>query len=332
MTEGDYLRGRGARGWRARGRRLRASLCLRSGQVFPLVAIMLTGVIGVSAYVIDVGSWYRDHRSMQAIADASALAGAQDLPYDQSGATALAQSYASKNGGPTPLISFPTSNTIDVVIVHQAPGYLAPVSGTANQSVTIQAEAHATAALVTQAAGVAPIIVTDTEPNLTGCSGAPCFGVTVTLKVNDDTSGGGGQTGLIDLRANGNGSVTAQQIADWVTNGLSTPIPANYYYYSAGSCKFSNQNFHSALDAKVAAATPLLFPVYDPLRTDSSTNPPRFWIVGWAAMVVTSYRLNGCGNKSDFIKGYFVHDIVDGTSDGTPTADYGVRVITLSNS
>ena len=151
----------------------------------------------------------------------------------------------------------------------------------------------------------------------------------MTLKVNDDTSLGGGQMGLVDLRTDGDGSVTSQQIADWVTNGLSSDMPADTYYYSAGSCKFSNQNFHSALDAKVSAAAPLLLPVYDPAQTDGTTNPPRYWIVGWAAFVVTSYRLNGCGNKSDFLQGYFVHSVTRGTSDGSATADYGVRVITL---
>ena len=124
--------------------------------------------------------------------------------------------------------------------------------------------------------------------------------------------------------------MTAQQITDWVTSGLSSAMPANTYYYSAGSCKFSNQSFHAALDAKIASASPLLFPVYDPTRTDTTTNPPRYYIVGWAAFVITSYRLNGCGNKSDFIAGYYTHEIVHGTSDSNATADYGVRVVSLT--
>lgn len=325
MTEVGEMAGRSVRSrWL---RRLR----LRSGQVIPFAAIIMSGVIGMTAFVVDVGSWYRDHRSMQAVADAAALAGAEDLPYDQSGATALAQSYASKNGGPTPTITFPSSNTIDVVIGHQAPGYFSTIYGSANQNVTVKAEARATAAQISQANGAVPFVVTNTLSQLTGCNGGPCFGVSVTLKINDDTNGTGGQTGLVDIRTNGDGSVTATQLADWVTNGLSTPMLPNYYYYAAGSCKFSNQNFHSALDAKIAAAAPLLFPVYDPTRTDATTSPPRYWVVGWAAIVVTSYRLNGCGNKSDFVKGYLVHDVVDGTSDGTQTPDYGAHVITLSN-
>lgn len=301
----------------------------RRGQVFPLVALLMTSLIGMMAFVIDVGSWQRDHRSMQAVADAAALAGAEDLPYDQAGASTLAAAYAARNGGPAPSIAYPRSDTIQVTMSNYAAGTFATVYGSQNQSVHVSAQATARAMLASQAQGVVPLVVSSAQPQLTGCSGSVCFGVATTLKINDDTTLGGGQAGLIDLRTNGDGTVTAQQIADWVSNGLSSNMPANQYYYSAGSCKFSNQSFHAAIDAKVASATPLLFPVYDPSRTDTTTNPPRYYILGWSAFVITSYRLNGCGNKSDFIAGHFVHLVARGTWDGTATADYGVRVVAL---
>jgi Flp pilus assembly protein TadG len=302
----------------------------RRGQVFPLVAIMMTGLIGMVAFVLDVGAWDRTHRSMQATADASALAAAQDLPYDQIGASALATTYVGKNGGGTATVTFPAANQVKVSMMTHAPGTFAKVYGPQNASVTIRAEATATAGLVSQAQGAVPLVVSKNQPQLTACNGIPCFNTSTTLKINDDTSLGGGQAGLIDLRTTGDGSVTAQQIADWVTSGLSSNMPPNQYYYSAGSCKFSNQSFHQALDAKVASASPLLFPVYDPARTDVGSNPPRYFIIGWAAFVITSYRLNGCGNKSDFITGYYVHDVVHGTSDGSATGDFGVRVVMLT--
>jgi Flp pilus assembly protein TadG len=301
----------------------------RRGQVFPLVAILMTGLIGMLAFVVDVGAWDQNHRSLQATADAAALAAAQDLPYDQAGASMLATTYSSKNGGPTPSVSFPASDTVKVTLSHQASGAFTAAVGSANQ-VTISADAQARAGLVTSAQGAVPLVVNKNQSQLTACSGIPCFNTSTTLKINDDTTLGGGQAGLIDLRTDGDGSVTAQQITDWVTNGLSSNMPANQYYYSAGSCKFSNQSFHDALDAKVNSASPLLFPVYDPTRTDATTNPPRYYIVGWAAFVITSYRLNGCGNKSDFITGYYVHLVVHGTADSSGgTADYGVRVVML---
>ena len=189
MTEAGDLVGRGALGRRAR------AFGLQPGQVFPLVSIMMTGLLGMTAFVVDVGSWYQNHRGMQAIADAAALAGVQDLPYDSSGATALASSYAAKNGGPSPVVSFPAPDTIDVTIQDQARGNFATVYGSHNSSVTIAAESKAQAGLVTQAQGAVPIVVSKTQPMLTGCSGIPCFDTSVMLKVNDDTSLGGGQTG-----------------------------------------------------------------------------------------------------------------------------------------
>ena len=299
------------------------------GQVFPLVALLMTGLIGMTAFAVDVGSWERDHRGLQAAADAAALAGAEDLPYDQTAASGLASSYARKNSGLTPIVSFPTANTIDVKLSHQATGYFSPAVDSKTRQVTISAESKAQAGIVSSAQGAVPLVMNKNQAQLTACNGIPCFNTSVTVKINDDTTLGGGQAGLIDLRTNGDGSVTATQIADWVTNGLTTALPSNAYYYSAGSCKFSNQSFHTALDAKVASASPLLMPVYDPTKTDATTNPPRYYIVGFAALVITSYRLNGCGNKSDFITGYFVHLVTRGISDGSATSDYGVRVVTL---
>jgi Flp pilus assembly protein TadG len=69
------------------------------GQVFVLSAVMLTAILGMTAFVLDVGSWFRAQRQMQATADASALAGAQALPDDTATASQWAVNYANDNGG-----------------------------------------------------------------------------------------------------------------------------------------------------------------------------------------------------------------------------------------
>jgi len=63
-----------------------------SGQVLVFVAIVLAAVIGLSAFVIDLGYAYYTQRSLQASADAAALAGAQQLP-DPAASVATAQQY-----------------------------------------------------------------------------------------------------------------------------------------------------------------------------------------------------------------------------------------------
>ena len=49
----------------------------QKGQSMVVSIVFLTVLMGMSALVIDVGSWYRAHRAAQSTADASALAGAR---------------------------------------------------------------------------------------------------------------------------------------------------------------------------------------------------------------------------------------------------------------
>jgi hypothetical protein len=69
------------------------------GQVLVLALIFIVVVLlGMAAMVIDVGYAYYAHRSLQSSADASALAGAQELP-DSATAQLVANSYGGQPGG-----------------------------------------------------------------------------------------------------------------------------------------------------------------------------------------------------------------------------------------
>ncbi|HEY8104402.1 MAG TPA: vWA domain-containing protein, partial [Gaiellaceae bacterium] len=68
------------------------------GQVIVLIVLLLVVLLGMAALVIDVGYAYYAHRSLQASADAAALAGAQELP-DPTKAKALALTYSASTGG-----------------------------------------------------------------------------------------------------------------------------------------------------------------------------------------------------------------------------------------
>ena len=50
------------------------------GQILPIVAVALVGLLGICAFSIDVGYAYYAKRQLQSATDAAALAGAQDLP------------------------------------------------------------------------------------------------------------------------------------------------------------------------------------------------------------------------------------------------------------
>jgi hypothetical protein len=70
----------------------------QDGQALILVVVVLAVLLGASALVIDVGYAYYAHRSLQADADAAALAGAQALP-DGSQATSIARQYSGISTG-----------------------------------------------------------------------------------------------------------------------------------------------------------------------------------------------------------------------------------------
>ena len=67
------------------------------GQVIVLVVVMLIVLLGFAALVIDVGYAYYAHRTLQASADAAALAGAQELP-NATAAELVARQYSSSLG------------------------------------------------------------------------------------------------------------------------------------------------------------------------------------------------------------------------------------------
>ncbi len=121
---------------------------LEGGQTLPLVALLLTGLLGVSALVIDAGNLYQQRQAVQAAADAAALAGATQLTAGWAPAqTAANQTYA-KNGlaSDTVAISQTTDLTggdsVTVTASRAAPTFLARIFGIT--SGTVHATARAT--------------------------------------------------------------------------------------------------------------------------------------------------------------------------------------------
>ena len=68
------------------------------GQAVVIIVLFLAVLLGMAAMVLDVGYAYYTHRSLQASADAAALAGAMELP-DAGRAQVFARDYGAANGG-----------------------------------------------------------------------------------------------------------------------------------------------------------------------------------------------------------------------------------------
>jgi Flp pilus assembly protein TadG len=146
----------------------RASLNRSDGQTIVLMVVFMVVILGAAGLVLDVGSWYRADRATQATADASALAGAQGLIVGTSQASALADEYATKNGGGSIGVSFGTkvkpNDLITVTVSRPAPAFFTKLFGV--ESVQVHSRATARAGVPSQARYVAPITVSEQHPML----------------------------------------------------------------------------------------------------------------------------------------------------------------------
>jgi hypothetical protein len=297
------------------------------GQAYVLTILFLVVLLGMAAAVLDVGSWYRAHRALQATVDAAALAGAQALPQDTGEANALATSYAAKNGGGSITVSFSSkvfpNDTITVKGQRPAPGFFSKVFGL--ESVTVRTHASARAGYPKQVKWVAPIVVNVKHPML-NCTPNPCEDATELTYYNlkDKGTDGAGSFGFINLT--GDNGVGSSQLGDWIKNGFDQYLNIGDYYVSTGN-PFSSTNIGDALQEKVNEGDVLLFPVYDKLV--GTGDNAKYHIVGWAAFQITSMDLQG--NHEKFF-GHFVSVTWDGiqsdsASDAPP--DFGVRNVSL---
>ncbi|HWX08940.1 MAG TPA: pilus assembly protein TadG-related protein [Gaiellaceae bacterium] len=131
-----------------------------SGQAMVLVAIALVALLGAAALTVDVGYAYFTQRSLQASADASALAGAQGLPNAVT-ATSLANQYSGSAGGKNA-----QGNVPGVVTSVSTKCVAAGVCGSPN-AVVVKETAH----LNTFFGRVLGINVFDISARATACSG-----------------------------------------------------------------------------------------------------------------------------------------------------------------
>src|SRR5215831_17560541 len=83
------------------------------GQTVALIVVFMFVSLGMCALAIDVGSWYQARRAAQSAADASALAGASQLPAGWSYAQTAATGEFANNrpGSDTATYENTTTNT-----------------------------------------------------------------------------------------------------------------------------------------------------------------------------------------------------------------------------
>ena len=298
------------------------------GQSAVMFVVFLTVLLGMAAAVLDVGSWYREHRHAQATADAAALAGAQSLPTDTGMAQSLALSYADKNGGglaPGDITLSSTkgpNDTISVKIHRTAPGIFSKIFGIS--TVAISSKATARTFIPGMTKYLAPIVVRNTHPMLNDCGG-PCFGAGYPTTLPLDKTGAPGAFALINLNDDSTGTVGASELSDWIDNGYNDYLPLRQYYSDPGA-KWNNSQIQGSLNNRIG--TELLFPVFDVIQGTGSSAEYR--VIAWVGFHLTDKTV--ASGTSGSISGYFTRIIWQGleASSGTPI-DLGVRTVILTD-
>jgi hypothetical protein len=285
------------------------------GQVLVLTVVFMTGMLGMAALVIDVGSWFRAQRDTQRVADAAALAGAQALPESAGQARALAVEYTDKNNiNGTPAITFPSSNTIKVHVSKPVDGFFAKLFGI--DSFNVGADASARAMQPGQARWAAPIGV-DVKHPLLNCKPLPCFDEETEL---DLEKVGPGAFRLINLDQS-HGGTSPAVLADWMLRGYDGWMPLNWYYSDPGA-KFNASQIQAALGKRLG--TEMLFPIYD--QTVGGGANFEYHVIGWVGFIVTSVEARGNSGK---LYGRFVRVVWEGIQSESGEPDFGVRSIEL---
>jgi Flp pilus assembly protein TadG len=302
---------------------MRASSDTR-GQAAVLTILFLAFILGMCAFVLDVGSWFHSSRASQAAADAAALAGAQALPANPANAKTLAIQYANANGGGLAAANISISSglaandTISVHVKRTSPGFFSRLLGIS--TVNVPAQATARAAGVAQAQAVAPIGIFIGEPDLSG-PGCPCFNSPTTLKLGKvGVPGGFHMLGLDGSK----GGVSPKTIAGWITTGYPNPLPLGQYFSDPGA-KWNSGQIQNALTNRIDSD--LLFPIYD-IVVGNGANA-QYHIVAWAAFYLTGTSANG---NSGQLNGYFDQITwagIPASSPGGGGPDFGVHTVQL---
>ena len=291
------------------------------GQVFALTAIALVGICGIAGFAIDTSTWFRAHRAQQAIADAAALAAADDLPASTSQATADASSYASKNGGSVSSVTYSTTYTADdtvtVKTTASAPPIFLKVLGIG--SAQVGATAKATAVPLGSAYGAAPLAIYYTQPELAG-PGCPCYGVSTTLNYNK-VGPGGFEIINIDGSSGGSGQTI---LAGWISNGCSCSTDTPVWLWGDSGAKYNSSEVNNALSAKIGKI--LLFPVYD--QTAAGGSNMKYHVIAFVGFKVTGFKFNGSNNGT--ITGSFQKVSWQGTGASTSPGAWSATTTQLT--
>ena len=234
------------------------------GQSIVTIGLMSVFILGLLGVVADTGFVWMQKRSLQNAADAAALAAAQKLPGDQSGATDLANQYVVANGGGIVTVEFgdiiagglPTS--VKVTVRKDSETLFGATLGFGNKNVPATAKAKIRSQNL-PGKGVVPIGVEKSDYDALVASGG-----TVTLK-DKGQAGANSNSGLVNLIGD-----NGDQIRDGFKFGSGVPLQPTLNTEPGNKFGQATQNAGSGLQVRLRRS--ILHP-----RTDDNTKHCYTW-------------------------------------------------------
>jgi hypothetical protein len=317
-------------------------------------------MFAIFALVADGTNLFANKRSVQNVADATALAVARDLPANGTACVSPcpamksdAIEYSTRNNGPTVdhpcvdsadancyLTPYKGNSSVQIRVKRSVSTYIAGFIGLSSASVSASA-AVGLGGVPSAAGSVTPIGVDKANVCLTGDTA--CFSASHTLDFQSPPG-----YSLLDLDQvsksapiTGN-TASTQQMVDWVNSGYPGLLPSNAWYGAEANAGGHN-GMRSALQSAATNQRVLLIPVFAPPPTGTSPDPATgsYWVIGFAAFLIDANwdgNANWKGNSSGSnpgvhtLTGKFVNFIASGVSGGPPGGpnDFGVHVVTLN--
>lgn len=303
-----------------------------NGTILILVAVGMVAFLGFLALVIDGGNLYLYRNRLARAADASALAGAQELPDYPAAAEVKASEYAEKNGVEPGRLSVTVSDDNKSITVETAAtvdySFARFLGFTQNN---VSARAKAIVGNVKGMKGLVPLELKESDLK---------FDEETTIKVGGG-QGNQGAYGALDLDGNpGGGSKDYEnRLADGY-EGVVTLSPPHIYIETGNMAEPTDRGLlerlgtHANCTCTYNNYTPdcprlVYTPVVRPLAGDSSGKKRE--IIGFAAFFITNIELEGQGaEKKAIITGYFVKTVADGEVDQSgQSGDFGLKAVKL---
>jgi Flp pilus assembly protein TadG len=281
-----------------------------------LVALLAVVLVGVLAFVSDLGLAYANQRQVQNGADAAALAvartmaatagGSDSCPvvrtaFDTPASRSLAAATFAKNASPSAGLApgaqgfevscdsvgaNPEALVVRVRGLQSSPTFFGKIFG--SEQVPVDRSARAVVAPLSSAIGLRPFAICKTFSETVQTAAVATFVVPVT-QANAGCGAAPGNWAMLDFNG---GSNPTGEMQDWIANGFNEPVAVSPPLLVNGDPGFDVNAATAEMDVMFQLPNVVL-PVYESVT--GTGNSATFSVVGFLAVTPCRWRIN---NKS----------------------------------